>query len=59
MVAGARKAVELAAKGDDLRTRLRENMRFFREGLEQWRAYEAWLDPLKAGLGPALEDWRG
>ena len=35
MVAGARKAVELAAKGDDLRARLRENMRFFREGLEQ------------------------
>jgi len=34
MVAGAAKAVELAAAGDDLRTRLRENMRFFREGLE-------------------------
>jgi len=35
MVAGAKKAVELAANGDDLRARLRENMRFFREGLEQ------------------------
>jgi glycine C-acetyltransferase len=33
MVAGAQKAVELAAAGDDLRARLRENMRFFREGL--------------------------
>ena len=33
MVAGAQKAVELAAGGDDLRARLRENMRFFREGL--------------------------
>jgi glycine C-acetyltransferase len=35
MVAGARKAVELAAAGDALRARLRDNMRFFREGLEQ------------------------
>lgn len=35
MVAGAQKAVELAAAGDDLRARLRDNMRFFREGLEQ------------------------
>lgn len=31
----------------------------FRGGLEQWRAYETWLDPLKAALGPTLEDWRG
>ncbi|MEO8115476.1 MAG: sulfotransferase, partial [Phenylobacterium sp.] len=31
----------------------------FREGLEQWRAYEPWLGPLKAALGPALEGWRG
>jgi len=35
MVAGAQKAVELAAAGDDLRARLRENMRFFREGLTE------------------------
>ncbi|HWT13922.1 MAG TPA: glycine C-acetyltransferase [Allosphingosinicella sp.] len=35
MVAGAQKAVELAAAGDDLRGRLRDNMRFFREGLEE------------------------
>ncbi len=33
MVAGAQKAVELAAEGDELRARLRDNMRFFREGL--------------------------
>jgi glycine C-acetyltransferase len=33
VVAGARKAVELAAKGDDLRARLRDNMQFFRDGL--------------------------
>ncbi len=31
----------------------------FRQGLDQWRAYEPWLDPLKAALGPALEGWRG
>ena len=31
----------------------------FRGGLEQWRAFEPWLDPLRAALGPALEDWRG
>jgi hypothetical protein len=30
----------------------------FREGLEQWRAYEPWLEPLKTALGPALEGWR-
>jgi len=34
MVAGAARAVELAAAGNDLRERLRENMRFFRAGLE-------------------------
>ena len=33
MVAGAAKAVELAAAGNDLRERLRENMRFFRNGM--------------------------
>src|SRR5688572_29598851 len=33
MVAGAAKAVELAAAGDDLRERLRDNMRFFRQGM--------------------------
>ena len=31
----------------------------FREGLEQWRRFEPWLDPLKTALGPALENWRG
>ena len=31
----------------------------FRDGLELWRAYEPWLGPLKAALGPALESWRG
>lgn len=35
IVSGARKAVELAAAGDDLRTRLRANMRRFRDGLTE------------------------
>lgn len=30
-----------------------------REGLNRWRDYEAWLEPLKDALGPALEGWRG
>ncbi|KAA5801632.1 tetratricopeptide repeat protein [Alkalicaulis satelles] len=29
-----------------------------RAGLEQWRAFEPWLDPLKDALGPVLDDWR-
>jgi tetratricopeptide (TPR) repeat protein len=31
----------------------------FRQGLDRWRAYDPWLGPLKAVLGPALESWRG
>ncbi len=26
----------------------------FRDGLEQWRHYEPWLQPLQSALGPAL-----
>jgi hypothetical protein len=29
-----------------------------REGVDQWRAFEPWLGPMKAALGPALEDWQ-
>jgi tetratricopeptide (TPR) repeat protein len=29
-----------------------------REGLEQWKAFDDWLDPLKDALGPVLHDWR-
>ena len=29
-----------------------------REGLEQWKAFEPWLDPLKDALGPVVADWR-
>jgi hypothetical protein len=31
----------------------------FRDGLDQWRRYEPWLEPLKDALGPALAGWRG
>ncbi|MDB5444097.1 MAG: hypothetical protein JWP73_2473 [Phenylobacterium sp.] len=31
----------------------------FRQGLDQWRAYEPWLEPLQAALGPASSGWRG
>ncbi|WP_440958245.1 sulfotransferase [Oceanicaulis sp. LC35] len=27
-------------------------------GLEQWKAYDAWLDPLRDALGPVRDDWR-
>ena len=30
----------------------------FRGGVDQWRHFEPWLGPLKAALGPALDDWR-
>jgi predicted Zn-dependent protease len=30
----------------------------FRDGLEQWKKYEAWLGPLKDALGDALVDYR-
>jgi tetratricopeptide (TPR) repeat protein len=40
-----------------VRTASSEQVRqpIFRDGLEQWRHYEPWLEPLKAALGPVLE----
>jgi tetratricopeptide (TPR) repeat protein len=29
-----------------------------RDGIGQWRAFEAWLDPLKAALGPVHKNWQ-
>ena len=29
-----------------------------RDGVDQWRAFEPWLEPLNDALGPALEDWQ-
>lgn len=40
-----------------VRTASSEQVRqpIYREGIEQWRNYEEWLDPLKAALGPVLD----
>jgi len=43
-----------------VRTASSEQVRqpIYRSGVDQWRRYEPWLDPLKAALGPALSAWR-
>jgi hypothetical protein len=28
-----------------------------REGVDQWRHFEPWLGPLKAALGPVLQEY--
>ncbi len=40
-----------------VRTASSEQVRkpIYREGLDQWRHYEAWLEPLKVSLGPVLD----
>lgn len=30
----------------------------YRDGLNQWRHYEAWLDPLRVAVRPVLDGWR-
>jgi hypothetical protein len=30
----------------------------FRDGLDQWKKYEPWLEPLRSALGDALERYR-
>src|SRR6266404_281961 len=44
-----------------VRTASSEQVRqpIFRDGLEQWRHYEPWLEPLKAALGPVLDAYPG
>ncbi|MCC5982045.1 MAG: sulfotransferase [Oceanicaulis sp.] len=44
----------------EVRTASSEQVRqpLYRSGLEQWKAFEPFLDPLKDALGPALTDWR-
>ena len=32
-------------------------MPLYKSGVGQWRPYEAWLGPLKAALGPVLDDY--
>ena len=40
-----------------VRTASSEQVRrpIYREGLDQWRHYDAWLEPLKSALGPVLD----
>ena len=42
-----------------VRTASSEQVRqpIYREGLDQWRNYERWLDPLKLALGPVLTSY--
>ena len=44
-----------------VRTASSEQVRrpIFREGIDQWRHYDAWLGPLKAALGPVLDAYPG
>jgi len=44
-----------------VRTASSEQVRqpIYRSGVDQWRNYEPWLGPLKAALGPVLQDYRG
>ena len=39
-----------------VRTASSEQVRqpIYRSGVDQWRHYEPWLDPLKSALGPSL-----
>ncbi len=43
-----------------VRTASSEQVRrpIYTEGLDQWRHFEPWLDPLKLALGSSLERWR-
>jgi hypothetical protein len=42
-----------------VRTASSEQVRqpIFRDGVDQWQHFEAWLAPLKAALGPVLQDY--
>jgi tetratricopeptide (TPR) repeat protein len=52
--------VEFHRTERSIRTASSEQVRqpIFREGLDQWRRYEAWLGPLRAVLGDALVRYR-
>jgi len=53
--------VEFHRTERSIRTASSEQVRqpIFREGLDQWRRYEAWLGPLRQVLGDALVRYRG
>jgi tetratricopeptide (TPR) repeat protein len=52
--------VEFHKTERSVRTPSSEQVRqpIFRDGLEQWKQYEAWLGPLRLALGDALERYR-
>ena len=52
-----RSCVEFHKTRRNVRTPSSEQVRqpIFRDGLDQWRNYEPWLGPLRAGLGDALD----
>jgi tetratricopeptide (TPR) repeat protein len=52
--------VEFHRTERSIRTASSEQVRqpIFREGLDQWRNFEAWLDPLREALGDALVRYR-
>jgi tetratricopeptide (TPR) repeat protein len=53
--------VEFHKTERSVRTPSSEQVRqpIFREGLEQWKQYEAWLGPLRLALGDAVDRYRG
>ena len=52
--------VEFHKTARSVRTPSSEQVRqpIFRDGLDQWKAYEPWLGPLKSALGDAIERYR-
>jgi hypothetical protein len=52
--------VEFHKTERSIRTASSEQVRqpIFREGLDQWKNYEPWLEPLKDALGDALLGYR-
>jgi tetratricopeptide (TPR) repeat protein len=52
--------VEFHKTERSVRTASSEQVRqpIYREGLEHWRHFEPWLDPLKVALGDARKSWR-
>jgi len=52
--------VEFHKTRREVRTASSEQVRqpLYRSGLEQWKAFEPFLDPLKSALGPTLDNWR-
>jgi hypothetical protein len=53
--------VEFHRTERSIRTASSEQVRqpIFREGLDQWRHFEAWLGPLREALGDARVRYRG